>query len=105
MVSRGDVVTPAVSSAVTYAFTADCTACGACLLTCPEHAIVAGLPLRVREDRCTACGECLEVCPADAVVELARDHAVGAQPVSAGGVSSPHDRGGVGVAGVVGVAR
>ena len=74
-----------MTSAVTYAFTADCTACGACLLTCPEHAIVAGLPLRVREDRCTACGECLEVCPADAVVEL------------------PRDRGGAGVAGVVGV--
>ena len=29
---------------------ADCTACGACLLTCPEHAIVAGLPLRVRDE-------------------------------------------------------
>ncbi len=55
---------------VTYAFTDACTACGACLLTCPEHAIVAGLPLRVRGDRCTACGECVEVCPADAVVEL-----------------------------------
>ena len=52
-----------------YSFTADCTACGACLLTCPEHAIVAGLPLVVREDRCTSCGECLEVCPADAILE------------------------------------
>ena len=49
---------------------ADCQGCGACLLTCPEHAIVAGVPLRVRDDRCTGCGECLEVCPADAVVEL-----------------------------------
>ena len=55
---------------MTYVFTADCTACGACLLTCPEHAIVVGLPLVVREDRCTSCGECLEVCPADAVLEL-----------------------------------
>lgn len=54
---------------MTYSFTADCTACGACLLTCPEHAIVVGLPLVVREDRCTSCGECLEVCPADAVLE------------------------------------
>ena len=52
-----------------YSFTADCTACGACLLTCPEHAIVVGLPLVVREDRCTSCGECLEVCPADAILE------------------------------------
>ena len=49
-----------------------CTACGACLLTCPEHAIVVGVPLQVREDRCTGCGECLEICPADAVVEHGR---------------------------------
>ncbi len=47
-----------------------CTACGACLLTCPEHAFVVGLPLRVRMDRCTSCGECVEICPADAIVEL-----------------------------------
>jgi ferredoxin len=55
---------------VSYVVTADCTACGACLLTCPEHAIVVGVPLRVRDDRCTSCGECVEVCPADAVLEL-----------------------------------
>ena len=55
---------------MSYVITADCTACGACLLTCPEHALVAGLPLRVREDRCTSCGECVEVCPADAVREV-----------------------------------
>ena len=55
---------------MTYVVTADCTACGACLLTCPEHAITAGLPLVVREDRCTSCGECVEVCPADAVLEV-----------------------------------
>ena len=45
-----------------------CTACGACLLTCPEHAIVPSIPLQVRADRCTDCNECVEVCPADAVV-------------------------------------
>jgi len=59
-----------VAGAVTYVVTDACTACGACLLTCPEHAIVVGLPLRVRDDRCTSCGECVEVCPADAVLEL-----------------------------------
>ena len=83
---------------MTYAFTDACTACGACLLTCPEHAIVAGLPLRVREDRCTSCGECLEVCPADAVVELLpRDHAVRAHPLSVRAVPQLHDRGGTGL--------
>ena len=55
---------------MTYAFTDACTACGACLLTCAEHAIAPTIPLQVRVDRCTGCGECLEVCPADAVVEV-----------------------------------
>ncbi len=59
-----------VTCTVTYTVTDACTACGACLLTCPAHALVAGLPLRVRPDRCTDCGECVEVCPADAVVRV-----------------------------------
>jgi Pyruvate/2-oxoacid:ferredoxin oxidoreductase delta subunit len=54
-----------------------CTACGACLPTCPERAfrIVAGgrPPLRVLPDVCTGCLECLEVCPADAIVPVDRE--------------------------------
>ncbi|WP_200207384.1 DUF362 domain-containing protein [Micromonospora coerulea] len=44
-----------------------CQGCGACLLTCPVHAIrpTAG-GLRVT-DRCTGCLECLEICPVDAI--------------------------------------
>lgn len=53
------------------AITPSCTACGACLPTCPERAlrvVVGGRPpLRVLEDRCTGCLECVEVCPADAI--------------------------------------
>jgi ferredoxin len=52
-----------------------CQGCGACLLTCPEHAIrPEGGTLLVRDDRCTGCGECVEVCPVDAItlVEAAR---------------------------------
>jgi NAD-dependent dihydropyrimidine dehydrogenase PreA subunit len=41
-----------------YTVTDACTACGACLLTCPEQ---------VRADRCTDCGECIEICPVDAL--------------------------------------
>lgn len=45
-----------------------CTACGACLLTCPEHALRPA-PRRpvVVASRCTSCGECVEICPVDAI--------------------------------------
>ncbi len=55
---------------MTYAVLDSCTACGACLLTCPEHAFVPTVPPTVRADRCTRCAECVEICPADALVEL-----------------------------------
>jgi ferredoxin len=45
-----------------------CQGCGACLLTCPTHAIRPdGGRLVVRAGLCTGCGECVEVCPVDAV--------------------------------------
>lgn len=47
-----------------------CTACGMCLSTCPERALLAA-PLKplVLDRRCTACGACIEVCPAGALSE------------------------------------
>lgn len=47
-----------------------CTACGACIVTCPEKALLAA-PRRplVVSDRCTGCLACVEVCPAGAVSE------------------------------------
>lgn len=56
-----------------------CQGCGACLLTCPVHAIrpVAGgggaAVLHARPDLCTGCGECVEVCPVDAVTLTVRE--------------------------------
>lgn len=45
-----------------------CQGCGACLLTCPEHAIrPRGGLLLVAGERCSGCGECVEVCPVDAI--------------------------------------
>ena len=45
-----------------------CTACGACLITCPERAL-SPAPRRptVDDRRCTSCLACLEVCPVDAI--------------------------------------
>jgi len=70
---------------VSVVVTQECRGCGACLLTCPEHAIrplrssgglggvvppganrAAG-PLAVLDSLCTDCGECVEICPADAI--------------------------------------
>ncbi|MGH6655812.1 MAG: 4Fe-4S dicluster domain-containing protein [Actinocrinis sp.] len=55
-----------------------CQGCGACLLTCPEHAFrPRGGELQVLADRCTGCGECVEVCPVDAIELVPRGEAGG----------------------------
>ena len=47
-----------------------CTACGACLSTCPTRALLPG-PRRPVVDaaRCTLCLECIEICPRDSIEE------------------------------------
>lgn len=67
--------------------TSACLGCGACLRTCPEHALRpakarrtgmtaasgTGAPIVTLLERCTGCGECMEICPADAFVEIAAE--------------------------------
>ncbi|MDQ6782384.1 MAG: 4Fe-4S binding protein [Actinomycetota bacterium] len=50
-----------------------CTACGLCLVTCPEGALLRA-PRRpaVDDGRCTGCLACVEVCPTDAITEVQR---------------------------------
>ena len=45
-----------------------CTACGACLLTCPERALLPAprCPATV-DSLCTGCLACIEICPRDAL--------------------------------------
>jgi precorrin-8X/cobalt-precorrin-8 methylmutase len=54
---------------VTVTVAGNCTACGACLATCPERALVPA-PRRpaVLDSLCTDCLACLEVCPVDAII-------------------------------------
>ena len=49
-----------------------CTACGSCIVTCPERALAPAprKPLSY-DDRCTACMACVEVCPVDAIEVVA----------------------------------
>jgi ferredoxin len=48
-----------------------CTACGACLATCPTVALLPG-PGRpvVDATRCILCLECVEICPRGAISEV-----------------------------------
>jgi cobalt-precorrin 5A hydrolase len=65
---RGEHVTVAVAALDPVSISSACTACGACLRTCPEHALRPA-PLRpvIVGFRCTSCGECVEICPTDAI--------------------------------------
>ncbi len=60
---------PAGPGPMTIRLSDGCTACGACLITCPTGALTAA-PFRpaVNAGRCTDCLACVEVCPADAIV-------------------------------------
>jgi len=65
---RGEHVTVAVAALNPLLISSTCTACGACLRTCPERALRPA-PQRpvVVATRCTSCGECVEICPTDAI--------------------------------------
>jgi ferredoxin len=57
---------------VTVAIASTCTACGNCIVTCPERALLRA-PKRplVIDSACTTCLACIEVCPVDAIREVA----------------------------------
>ena len=61
---------------MTVLITSRCAGCGACLLTCPEHALRPtgdpAQPLVALANRCTDCDECVEICPVDAIEPFPR---------------------------------
>ena len=59
---------------VTVTVSPACTACGACLVTCPERALVAA-PARpdVIDERCTAYLAGVDVGPRDAIGEVVEE--------------------------------
>jgi len=44
-----------------------CTACGACIVTCPERALRPAPRKPLVTTDCTLCLACVEVCPRDAI--------------------------------------
>ncbi|HJP74321.1 MAG TPA: 4Fe-4S binding protein [Pseudonocardiaceae bacterium] len=61
------MATPGRADGLPLVIASSCTACGACLLTCPEHALRPAPGKPVVTEGCTRCGECVEICPADAI--------------------------------------
>ncbi|HEV3355999.1 MAG TPA: 4Fe-4S binding protein [Pseudonocardiaceae bacterium] len=61
------MATPGRTDGIPLVISSACTACGACLLTCPEHALRPAPGRPAVTDDCTRCGECVEICPADAI--------------------------------------
>lgn len=51
-----------------YVITDQCVGCGTCQSVCPQGAIQAGAPYRIRQEHCLHCGNCFENCPVQAVV-------------------------------------
>lgn len=51
-----------------YVITDQCVGCGTCQSVCPQGAIQAGTPYRIRQEHCLHCGNCFENCPVQAVV-------------------------------------
>ena len=50
---------------------ARCTACGLCIVTCPEAALRRAPKRPLVLATCTSCLACVEVCPVDAIREVA----------------------------------
>lgn len=51
-----------------FKITDECLACGSCLDSCPNEAIVEGDIYKITEE-CAECGLCVDTCPTGAIIE------------------------------------
>lgn len=51
-----------------FLITDSCIECGTCQSVCPQGAIEADSPYRIRQDACLHCGLCYENCPVSCIV-------------------------------------
>lgn len=51
-----------------FKITDECLACGSCLDSCPNEAIVEGDVYSINE-ACAECGLCVDECPTGAIIE------------------------------------
>lgn len=61
------VVGNAIPKLKGYHIAQNCIECGICAGICPQKAIDAGSPYKIRENNCLHCGNCYENCPVQAV--------------------------------------
>lgn len=47
----------------------ECLACGICLESCPNRAIIEGDIYSIDPDKCEQCGLCIDECLAGAIIE------------------------------------
>jgi electron transport complex protein RnfB len=67
------MIDPMLRARTTVVIDDRCTACGACVATCPERALLpAPRRPRVLDDQCTSCLACMEICPRNAISEVYR---------------------------------
>ncbi|MCL6478110.1 MAG: 4Fe-4S binding protein [Peptococcaceae bacterium] len=52
-----------------YRITEECLACGTCVESCPNDAIIEGEAYKIDPEKCENCGTCIDACPTGAIVE------------------------------------